>query len=462
MSTDSDIRSGLQALAERAGPPSLDGDDLARLVVREEISRRRRQRGLVAVAAAVVAIVTAVPLAVDRSSAPPDVAAPVLRPADIYGVPTRGSLAGDAEFVEAARQASWQPEWTDDDLPDPPVETRRVVFAGIVGDRSVALVVGENTAADPAGDPDQASPLAAAWFMGGAEDLQVYATPWGIAEDSPIGLVTLDGALVVVGAPGDAVEVSERPEIAADGTVSRSYAPVETDDGVAVHEFDRSGVTSVPRWLAVSFRVLRDGALVVTSAPDRPSTEVTAAVGLRMTATREPGAHADVAEHVARNVLTRLGITDLTPDVEITTQWAGPVPGANRTSAALVTVTVPSGAVVVAAGVQVSAPDGGFAASDCAFDVRPAGTPAEDRVYAASCPALSTTGPGSLVVVGPARMASVRVHHTNGAVVSEYPAEDGVAVVDEPRGVVSVEALTGSGVSYGRSTVLGVVDVLAD
>ena len=465
--TDSDIRAGLQALAERAGPPSMHGDDLATLVVREERSRRRRHRRVLAVAAAVALVATAVPLALHRADDRPEVTTPVLRSADIYGVPTRGSLADDAAFVEAARRQSWTASWTDDDrLPDPPVETRRVVFAGVIGNRSMALVVGENTAVNRAGDDDASSPLAAAWFVGAGTDMELYSTPRGIDEDSPIGLVGPGGNLVVVAAPGDEVEVSERPEIDADGEVSRVYRPVETADGIAVHVLDRptSGeATSVPMWLASSFRVLRDGVHVRDAVPDTAASQVTRSIGLRMGSTRDVG-HLPgvVAQDVATSTLVQLGLTDLDAEVEITTQWAGSAPGPEGTTVALVTVTVPSGAVVVAADVQLHLPGGGYIGSQCGLAIRPAGAAADDRVYAVSCPEPESGDLGSLVVVAPQEVASVRVYGAAGKFLHEYPADDGVVAVVPPPGAAEVEAVTDSGVLLGRTAFLGQTSLLAD
>ena len=50
------------------------------------------------------------------------------------------------------------------------------------------------------------------------------------------------GALVVVGAAGDRIRVSDRPEVDAGGTVSRRFRTVRTSHGLAV-----VGLTPVPR-----------------------------------------------------------------------------------------------------------------------------------------------------------------------------------------------------------------------
>jgi hypothetical protein len=465
MSTDSDIRAGLHALAERAGPPSLDGDDLAGLVVREERSRRRRHLGVVAAAVAVAVVATAVPFALNRDPAPRgQVTTPVLRSADVYGLPTRGSLADDEQFVEAVRRAPWRVP-SIEGVPDAPLETRRVVFAGEVGGERLALVVGENTESYPDGDAASASELAAAWFVGTAGGMELYGVPHGIREDVPTGLVAPGGELVVVAVPGDDVEVSERPEVDADGSRSRVFSPVETSaDGIAVHPLERpsSGkATSVPLWNAVSYRVTRDGALVVRATPDRTLSEAIPDIALRMEATRpiSEGA-AGVARELAIGILTLLGRTDLDTDVAV--QWAGPLPGAQPATAAVVTVTLPNGALVVAADVRVDDPNGGYVGTSCGVEARPAGAPAEDRIYATACPSPTGFPETTLVVVAPLTVASVRVYDADGDVVSEHPATDGVVTVPLPPGAAVVEGLTAGGVSLGRSDLLAQVDLLGN
>jgi hypothetical protein len=463
MTTDSDIRAGLHALAERAGAPSLDGDDLADLVVAEETSRRRRTRGLLAVVAAVVVVVTAVPFVLTHGEDRSDVTTPVLRSADIYGVPTRGSLADDAGFVEAARQQTWSVQDLTRGLPGPPVDSHRVVFAGEVGGRSLALVVGESTPLDRGGEPPSDPSLSAAWFVGTAHGIEPYGRPRTIVADEPIGLVGPGGNLVVVAAPGDQVEVSERPEIAADGSRTRRYEATPTRDGIAVHGLERPTSdkrSAVPLWQASSFRVLRDGALVHRTMPDAPIAQDTTAIGLRMRSARLVEDTLD-GQDLAIGLLVQLGRTDWEADAVL--QWAGPVAGVPRSTAAVVTVTVPSGAVVVGANLQVDSPSGGYIATSCGTEARPAGAPAEDRIYAAACPPLGgTDADGTIVVVAPQQVTTVRVYDERGTFLTELPAADGVVTAPLPRHAFEVEALTGSGVSLGRSSLLAQVNLLGN
>jgi hypothetical protein len=168
---------------------------------------------------------------------------------------------------------------------------------------------------------------------------------------------------------------------------------------------------------------------------------------------------ATVAQDVALNTLMNVGLTDLDDDVTVTTQWAGPAPGPPGTTFALVTVTVPSGAVVVAADVRLNLDAGGTIGTQCGFEARPAGAPAEERVYAAICPEPDSGDLGSLVVVAPQDVAAVRVYGSAGNFLGEYPAEDGVVAVAPPPGAAEVVGVTGSGVILGRTAFLGQTDL---
>ena len=61
----------------------------------------------------------------------------------------------------------------------------------------------------------------------------------------------------------------------------------------------------------------------------------------------------------------------------------------------------------------------------------------------------------TLVVVAPPDVVLVRTYDGNGAFLSEHPAHGGVAVARRPIGAHEVEAVTGGGVSLGRTEILG-------
>ncbi len=132
----------LESLDDRRppAPPAparwrLDADAAAT----DALGRARRQRrvrtaGLAAAATATVAAL----LVPQLTTEPPDVLGTQRQAADVPVLtePTRGSLAGDTAFVEAARRADWGP------LTPPPVEERRVVLATDTPDGRVVLLAG--------------------------------------------------------------------------------------------------------------------------------------------------------------------------------------------------------------------------------------------------------------------------------------------------------------------------------
>jgi len=152
MSIEMQLRETFRRAADGLGP-ALPAADVRAEGMRVLSRRRNRRRATVLSAGlAVLLIAVAVPVGLSLLR-PPDsrLASPAAIPAaDIFGVPTRGSLADDAGFVEAIRQLSWAESGvsgTDDDLqmPDAPVETRHVTSAGEVAGGRWALVVGANT-----------------------------------------------------------------------------------------------------------------------------------------------------------------------------------------------------------------------------------------------------------------------------------------------------------------------------
>jgi hypothetical protein len=266
------LRERLHALADATAPPPRA--DLAAVVERRHRARSTTQLRVGAAAVVVAAVAVAVPLMLDGEpagsvSAVADAPAGADLPgSDVYGVPTRGSLAGDADFVEAVRQLSWAGEGKPGT--EPPVERRHVVFASDVPGGRWALVAARRTVPPPlVDDPELEDDLDAlgdvtlAWFAGppGAtpEQLRLSGVPRTTDGDRPAALSdATTGALVVVAAPTavtarvvdrddtalaelplvDGVAVRSAPEgtaavevLAADGTVLASVQPLDSADG---------------------------------------------------------------------------------------------------------------------------------------------------------------------------------------------------------------------------------------
>jgi hypothetical protein len=476
-----DLRDRLCRLAERTAPPAADARSVVRGLVARHRAQRRQRLGVGAAVVAVAAVVGVVPAvlgddhpattATGLGTEPP--AADVVRP------DTRGSLAGDAAFVDGIRQLSWTDASSvsvaydvadPNHLPDPPVGTRRVVFAGDVAGERWALVVGENTAhpQPPSQDPqEQADPaasshVAAAWFTGpaGATPAQMVmaSLPQGIDTTRPLALADEGtGGLVVVSAQGDTIELSLRPEVAADGTVRRSWQAVDAPDGVAVADLsgDLPGSKATLR-----FRVVRDGSVVLTTPPaSRGRPKVTPPVELGRL--RPPPAPAPGDAEPARQVQTaldfRLGLSG--DQVAATVLWAGdiPAPSDRRARLSLVAVTVPSGAVYLTSSYEWGLVSDEGAGGDCGDGLAAAGTPLDQRTTVLHCdPGESSDGGGlsSLVVVAPPAAVTARALDRGGAVLGEFPMTDGALVAPFPAGTATVDTLAADGSLLGHTAPL--------
>ncbi len=465
-----DLTDRLTRLAECTAPPPRA--DLARTVVTRHRARRRQTIGLTAVAAAVAAVVAVVPVALEGSGPgvvpAPGPAAPAVLSAGVLAGPTRGSLAGDAAFLEGVRQRPWSdPAGTG--VPDPAVADRHVVFAGDVAGARWALVAGPNTPQPPplVDDPQLETDLGAlgstvvTWFVGppGATPEQMVAQDVPRAVDPSLPLAYADsgtGAVVVVAAPGDVVSVSDRPEVAADGSTSRTWTEVEAPDGIALLARAPSLLGSDP---AFRYRVVRNGVELVATGPDTRSVESQATRELDVTWLRErpPAAAGDAMGTLEMaSLLARTGLpADAVP---FTVLWAGdvPAPTAGTARVTVFTATFPSGAVYVGTAVGVALEDGSGGYT-CGSQLRPAGD--SDGVVAAVCDVTDTSADSpvlpSLVVVAPPGAASVRLLDGTGGVLGESPLDDGVAVVAAPDGLASVETLDASGAGVERTAPLG-------
>jgi DNA-directed RNA polymerase specialized sigma24 family protein len=470
------LRSELRSLADRAPPPALDAPWTARRAVRDTADRRRVRRPVLVAAACLALAVVAVPLLTgghagdgtatgDPATARPAVPGETRRPFD---GPTRGSLAGNAAFVEAVRRLPWATAEQPGVL-EPPLAARRVVFAGAVpGGRWALVVAPDPTASPPPADDDGPGSAGApgrvvvAWFTGprGAApgELTLSTGPYGRDGDSPAALHDpRTGAVLVVAAPGDVVELSERPEISAAGRTGRIFHEVDAPDGVAVTTLPPG---EVPLGAAAFYRVLRGGVVVVRAHPDvavDPAPAPALPIAMEHLRGVPTGTALLSARSAATRILAPLGLRR--DEVEVTAHWTGGVPEPGSPGrAAVVTVTLPSGAVVVTAEWVLPMDDAGsLTGSECGRGVLPAGEPVSGRVYAATCDVADGTGPmrSSLVVVAPPEVALIRVYGGDYAFLGEHPTVDGVLVAPLALGTDTVEAVTADGVSLGRVELLG-------
>jgi hypothetical protein len=443
-----------------------------------ELWRRRSRWWLAAAAACCGAVLVAVVVLSGGPPADPAAASPTRpserspglpAPVDIAMLPTRGSLAGDDAFLAGVRELPWTDEVLtgfENEVTTAP-ETRRVLFAGDVPGGRWALLVGRPELVDPAVvAPGAPAPVLddnlMAWFRGppGAapEQMRLASYPYGLA---PGWVPSLHdprtGTLVVVAAPGHVVEFSQRVDIDAAGRDSRAWSTVQTPDGVAVARLDP--VDLAWTW-AVVFRVIRDGHEWLTSSPDGvlvPPQEQFPRLELEYpTPPSEDGRTA--AEYAT---LAALGPTGVSPaDVTITVLALAPVPAPAAGVLALVTVRLPSGAVLVSTQWARNGPDGLLGGSDCGMEVLPAEPAPEDGVLVARCelydPSSGQPFDEVLLVVAPPRVAVVRIYRGDSEFLGEHAVpEDGVLVVPAPDGAAEIEAVTEGGVLLGRSSPLG-------
>ncbi len=472
---DGELRAELTALADDGGPTVEPAEAAA--AAERAVAARRRRRWPVAVAAAAAAIVLAVPALSGEEPAPVQATQPRDRPeprpvpeaVDISDLPTRGSLAGDAAFLAGLVQLPWENEYTGDYPMDVTTaeDSRRVLYAGDVRAGRWALVVGRPEPVGPVeegiGGPYITDDLFMAWFTGprGAapEDMAMSTYPYGLTPDmTPALLDPPSGTLVIIGAPGDTAEVSERVEIDADGVDSRTWTPVPMVDGIAEAEIDP---VDLPWTWAVNFRITRDDRVITPYPPDglmtmAPYDEVPD-LGVQYPEGRPDAPGRRAAQWGAFISLSSLGAP--TGDTEITARLVEPVPEPGEGTVALVTVELPSGAVLVSAQWAWENRDDIPGAADCGLEVRPAAPPPEERVFVAGCelfdPETGMPLGKVLAVAAPAEVASVRLYRGDGTFVGEHPVSGSTLIQPMPEGTHTVEAVTAGGVSLGRSELLG-------
>jgi len=477
MDTD-ELAQRLARLAERTAPPPRE--ELAQVVLERGRTQRRQRAAVTSLVAAVAAVVVAAPLLLDgppggHRAADEHAVATSIAGVDVLAGPTRGSLAGDAAFLEAVRRLPWTSEdMSGSDVPDAPLDSRRVVFAGDVPGGRWVLVAGENTARpanrDPAAQTDLGalSDTAIAWFAGppGATpgQLELQSLPRGVDAGRPAALADAGtGALVVVAAPGDTVEVSLRPEVAADGEVGRSWQELAAPDGVAV---TTTPPVSSPYAGALRYRVTRQGAEVVTTGPDGRWNESSTAPDVPVDWLRPapPASPADVV--LSSSVVQVLSMLGLSPEeTAVDVVWAGDVPAPYTRPARvhLFSVTLPSGATYTDTSLSLDMGGGAVAGTSCGSGIRPAGLPVPEQTFALRCDATDFSDDSgvisSLVLVAPAGATSARALDLDGGVLAEFPLTDGVAVVPFPERAASVQTMTADGSVLASTRPLAFADL---
>lgn len=401
----------LEGLAALADLRDLTDDEVAGGV--RAVRTRRRARVLLAVGAVAAVAAGAVWLPGALPTAPPAGAAASATAAGPSIGPPRGSLADDEELVAALRGRL-----------DPGQDDGRLVYAGDAEGLRWVLFVRMTD-----GTPS------AYWFTGAAgaapADLRLTGASfvsgggpaaWSMAVGTQGGTTVL-----VIADPGDAVEVSPGFVVASDGSASRPFLPVVTQDGVATARLE--GVLGPP---ALQYRLARDGVVVTTESPTNFAADAGPPPAPQPGAARSgPGPVDATAFEAAVDEAVRS--TGLDPAaLRVTVLGAGvfPAPGGLSARAVTVAVTQPSGAVVTATAWTAPETAGGRVAT-CGAETHPAGTDLGALTVVTRCSSYagdsSTFGATVLVVAPPG--AAVRVSDDSGSAVQQPALDAGWAYV---------------------------------
>jgi hypothetical protein len=425
MPTETELEHRLRSdLRSRQAEAPLLPADLVDVVRRRHRRGRRAQLLTAAAAVAVVALFTgAATLIGDRTPGRSSDTAgtPSARPVPgILDWPTRGSLAGDTDWVEGVRRLDWDvPSELQGDAPEPPVDARHVAFAGDVPDGRVALVVGVDDGL-----------TAAAWFTGPADaepadmeavDLPQRAHPTTSAQAmvrsaSPTGA---DVLLVAVGPPGSSMDLSAPPAVDAAGGESHPRVELPTDDGVAVYTLQ--GSWSFTR----EIRIRVDDRLSYQVLPTLVFTDDPGPTGPRRGEV-EMTEDFIVGETTA-SLLAEYALTEdqARPSVLVSGDGHGDADGTER--AVLIGLTFPSGATGVWLLTYEKQPDG-WSSTLGRLPHAPAGTRVEERLVA-----VPVDG-AHLALHAPAAAVRAEVLTAEGAVLGSVDLVDGGYVGEVPGG----------------------------
>jgi hypothetical protein len=439
------LRDLLHGAAASSPPPLLDDAAAAHAVVaaRGRERRRRTQLLIAAVCAAVLAVV--VPLAWSGGSAP-DRQVAEAPSAAVLDWPTRGSLAGDADALAAVRALPW------DGYPyAPDASDRRVLFLGdVAGGGRWALVAAVTSD----------GVLSGQWFAG-----PDGAAPSALRPDSAVDRLADVGSvshssrsgdlLLVLTSPGDAVEVSPRVIVGADGSVRRNWNPVDTEDGVAV-----TGVDPGTSFGSVRYRVLRDGEEVDRGigAFSVETAQVYAPASL--TPLHDLGVPPDqnAVDLAVRFVLGQVGLPEEGVEPELLFSVAvDPVATGDQgapTNVVAVAVPLPDGGIVLSTAWFRTAPDGSGAGGSCGAQAHPAGTQLDALAVAANCAFRGRTTESVLVTLVPPAFDAVEVVAPGGGTVARTSGEGPVVGVAGPAPAGSVARLSVAGQVVAEQAVL--------
>ena len=431
--SDLDLETRLRDQRTRAEEIPPASFDLAQRVRERAREQRRRRIALTAAGIAAALVFVGLPALasglVDEGSRGESASPPSRRPAvsqnpPLDDLPTRGSLADDEGWLREVAELSWRSPELERGidrgvmLHDPALDTRHVAFAGDVPGGRVALVLGLDLDSRPVH----------AWFVGpeGAdpEEMTLTAIPGESTQRQPMALwaspdpTSEDQALVVVGLPGDEVDMMTGREVTAAGEVRELWQSIPMEDGVGAVSPERPFAWPPP----MDFRVRRDG----QTEPIFPTLDFSerlvagAEEPIEVADPRGLAGAVDAGElqWTVQMLLMHYGLP--AEQLRPTLLAGGPVGAGSSTSAVLVGVTFPSGATTTHL-VTYWGSSGGMTSEAVWADPAPAGTALLDRVIAlASSNALTVSGPPEGVMV--------EVYLADGTPFTTMPLVDGVGI----------------------------------
>lgn len=441
--TELELRESLHSLTT-AAEPSLRAAGPGQIRQRHLVWRRRRNNAIAAVAAVLVLVVV-VPVGVSLlTRGDGEVAGPGTAPS-ILDIPTRGSLAGDAEFLDGLRGRPLPPNAGVPSLPPP--EDRYVAFAGDVPGGRWALLVDRIRGdyyttwyvAEAGAGADQFLPVHPARLV------EVTAPITRLADNDPL----LDlpgegtpGTLLVLTAPGDEVQVSERADVSSDGAVLRNYEPVHTAEGLALTQMRPS-----PYGPSASVRILRDGAEVYRGVSDPTAGGMFPGnVGASVRGQSGPAPSQFVVDVAVQSVLQPLGRS--TDGGGWSYLWGGRVSGSPDQSVAIAGARAPSGGFLL--GVIVGSGESGGDTEPGVVDVclgapLPGDPVLEAIPLIAACgvPVSDSADPSPTLVVSLPDESATRLvlRADDGTVLADQPMLAGSAAASLPDGAMTLDVL---------------------
>ena len=440
--SDTDLERRLRDLRVRADTLPPAPPDLARTVRARHRRQRRTQLRLAATGLAAALLFIGVPLVsgvLDDDTERGDSAQPAQEQQRtgehvLYEAPTRGSLAGDDEWLAGLAARELVPSDPAEvpstgPLPESAIQQLTVAFAGDVPGERVALVVARLWGGR----------VIQAWYTGprGAEPDEMTMTLLKEAQTSgPLTLLDLPDpvsgrfVLVVVAFPGDEVELMTGRTVTASGEILGRWEPVPMEDGAGALALDSPVI-----WLKDNARgrIARDGEFSASFAPrfsDRAAA-VEERGSVDLDALPDPRGvravvHGSVLWEAVHHLVATFGAHP--DDMGLTLLAGGPVEGL-PTSTLLVGATLPSGATVgFLAAYPNDLPDpSGARVSATMTATAPAGTALLDRVFAMAFTDV-------FVVAGPSAGAQAELYDSGGTLVGTVPLAAGAGAIPVPEG----------------------------